>query len=214
MTELLAFLGSAAVISLSGVLQPGALTAATVSAGARRRWAGVWIAAGHGVVELPLMLLVLHSAERLADPRVGVAIGAVGGAFLLWMAWGSFRGACRPADLTARQATRHPLAIGIIMSACNPYFLAWWLTVGLTLAQGASSLGRFAFAAFAAVHWSLDLIWLTALAWTAHKGGKVWGARAQEVVLGLCAAALLAFGAVFLADAGVGLYVLLSGGWE
>ena len=212
MTELLLFLGSAAVISLSGVLQPGALTAATVSAAARRRWAGVWVAVGHGVVELPLMLLVLGCAEQLADARVAVAIGAVGGAFLLWMAWGSFANALRPADQAARETTRHPLAIGIVMSACNPYFLAWWVTVGLTLAQGASSLGRFAFAAFAAVHWSLDLVWLTLLAWTAHKGGKVWGPSAQEVVLGICAAALLAFGALFLADAGVGLYSLLSGG--
>jgi len=212
MRELSVFLGSAIVISLSGVLQPGALTAATVSAAARRRWAGAWVAIGHGVVELPLMLLVVQWADRLSDPRVGAAIGAVGGAFLLWMAWGSFRNAARPSEQAAGETTRHPLAIGVVMSGCNPYFLGWWLTVGLGLAQEAGSLGRVAFAVFAGVHWSLDLIWLTALAWTAHKGGKVWGAKVQRVVMAMCGAALVFFGGKFIYDAGVGAYGLLSGG--
>ncbi len=215
MRELLVFLGSAIVISLSGVLQPGALTAATVSAAARRRWAGVWVAVGHGVVEFPLMLGVLLCAEWLKQPVVGIVIGAVGGVFLLWMAWGSFcntRNARGPAEQAAGETTRHPLVIGIVMSACNPYFLGWWLTVGLGLAKDASSLGRPAFAIFAAVHWSLDLIWLTLLAWAAHKGGKVWGRRVEQVVLAICAVALLAFGAKFLTDAGIGIHSLLAGG--
>ncbi len=215
MNELFIFLGSAAVISLSGVLQPGALTAATVSAAARRRWAGAWVAVGHGVVELPLMLLVLGCAGWLKRPAVGILIGTVGGGFLLWMAWGSFcnmRNAHKPAERVAGETTRHPLVIGIVMSACNPYFLGWWLTVGLGLANEAGSLGGLAFAAFAAVHWSMDLAWLTVLAWTAHKGGQVWGARVQQVVLAICAVALLLFGVKFLTDAGVGIHSLLAGG--
>ncbi len=212
MNELAIFLCSAALISLSGVLQPGALTAATVSAAARRKWAGVWIAAGHGVVEFPLMLLVLKFADRLADARVAVAIGAVGGAFLLWMAWGSFCNARRPAELARGETTRHPLVIGIVMSACNPYFIGWWVTVGLGLAITAGDLGGPAFAVFAIVHWAMDLVWLTLLAWTAHKGGQVWGAKVQQVVLAICAVALLVFGVKFLLDAGAGLHSLLAGG--
>jgi len=205
MRELLVFLGSAVLISLSGVMAPGALTAATLAVATRNRWAGTLVAVGHAVVELPLIvLIVLGMDELLKRQPVQIGIGLAGGAFLLLMAWGMFRSLRRPApeEATAVSARRSPIVIGIVLSASNPYFLLWWATVGLALATQAVSLGIMAFALFAVIHWLLDLIWLTLLSWVTYGGGKLMGDRTQRVILAICAAALVFFGGKFLFDAG------------
>jgi len=204
MGELLIFLGKAIVISLSGVLAPGALTAATIAAGTRHRHAGAAVAVGHGIVELPLVvLIVLGVGELLTITGVKIAIGLAGGTFLLIVAVGLIQTVRRP-DPSAQSAgaARSPLLTGIILSAANPYFLVWWATVGLALATEAVSLGIMAFALFAAIHWTLDLIWLELLSQAAFRGTRLISPRAQRIVLALCAVALLYFGASFLLDAG------------
>ncbi len=214
MSELLIFLGSAIVISLSGVLTPGALTAATIAAGARRRWAGTMVAVGHGMVELPLIVLIVIGMDKLLKVEgVRIGIGLAGGVFLLMMAWGMFRALRRPTsdDDQAVSAARHPILIGIIVSASNPYFLLWWATVGLALATKAVNLGVMAFVLFALIHWSLDLIWLTILSWVTFGGGKLMGDAPQRVILGICAAAMVFFGGKFLWEAGWSLHRLLAG---
>ena len=47
-------------ISLSGVMAPGALTAATISHGSRVARSGVMVALGHCVVEFPLMVALYY----------------------------------------------------------------------------------------------------------------------------------------------------------
>ena len=87
MNELVTFLASASVISLSGVLAPGALTAATIAAGARRRWAGTMVAVGHGIVELPAAIIGTAFALRIGAALVSPPKGLdVGQGFLLVLA--------------------------------------------------------------------------------------------------------------------------------
>ena len=65
-------------------MAPGPITAATLAAGARRRHAGAMIALGHGVIEFPLMLVILAGAgEFFKFEGVKTAIGLAGGAVLL-----------------------------------------------------------------------------------------------------------------------------------
>ena len=59
MFALLLFLFQVVLISMSGVMQPGPVTAATVSIGAENKYAGLLIAVGHGIVEFPLMILII-----------------------------------------------------------------------------------------------------------------------------------------------------------
>jgi len=61
--EMFAFLLSTVAISLSGVMAPGPITAATLAAGARGRHAGAMICLGHVVVELPLILLLAFASQ-------------------------------------------------------------------------------------------------------------------------------------------------------
>ena len=145
--ELIAFLAQAVVISFSGVMAPGPVTAVTLGMGSRNRHAGALVAIGHGIVEFPLMVLIIVGMGRLfqiAGVRIG--IGGVGGAMLLLMGAGMLREIRRPSDAAAASARRGPVLTGVVLSIGNPYFLRWWATVGLTLASRAARLGLLAFA--------------------------------------------------------------------
>jgi len=196
------FLLQAAAISLSGVLAPGPITAATLAAGTRRRHAGGLIAVGHGIVELPLMVLIMAGMGVLFERQgVRIGIGLLGGAFLVFMGVRMLTSSSKTLDPAAGPGGRSPVWTGVVLSAGNPYFLLWWATVGLALATQAMYLGVLAFALFAAVHWLCDLIWLEALSLAAHRGARRIGERRQRIVLIVCAAVLLGFGAKFIWDA-------------
>lgn len=199
------FLGMAVLISLSGVLAPGPMTAATLAAGVRSRHAGAVIALGHAAIEVPLMLLIVAGAGTVFQvPSVQLAIGAVGGVFLLLMGI-QLVAAARHVDETQATDGRHPFVTGVVLTAANPYFLIWWATVGLALATKAVGFGILAFVLFGLVHWLCDLIWLEILSFASYKGTEVLGGRLQQVVLLVCGIMLLAFGVMFLKDAGQGL---------
>lgn len=200
---MITFLLSATLISLSGVLAPGPMTAATLAAGTRRRHAGTLIALGHAVVEVPLMVVIIVGAgEVFKLESVKLAIGLAGGAVLLLMGVQLLAAARRQAKDAQRPEGRHPFLTGIILTGANPYFLLWWAIVGLTLATKAVEFGVTAFVLFAIIHWLCDLAWLEALSLASHKGTELLGGRVQQVVLIVCGLTLLGFGGKFLYDAG------------
>jgi len=167
------------------------------------------MALGHGVVEFPLMVLLIFGVGRfLQIPRVGIAIGLVGGGVLVFLAIQMFRGLGRADDANVPLARSGPFAAGVLLSGGNPYFLIWWATVGLALITDARGFGAWAFVLFALTHWSCDLLWLTTLSWTSFKGAAWLGPRRQRIVLACCAAAMLGFGLWFLAAQAVKLIAM------
>ena len=202
--ELIPFLIGVVVASLSGVLMPGPVTAATVAAGARQRHAGALIAIGHGIVEFPLMILIVVSISTwrfFERPGAKTGIGLVGGVFFVVIAVQMLLSLRRSLDVAARLDSRSPLLTGVILTCGNPYFFVWWLGVGLPLATKAGDLGAMAFALFTIVHWSCDLIWLEALSLASHKGATLLGERGLKIIIAICAVTLLVFGVRFMYDA-------------
>jgi len=198
---LLLFLLKVVGISLSGALAPGPVTAAAIGMGSSNRFAGMLMALGHGVVELPLMVLLLLGVGRLLKlSHVRIVIGLAGGGFLILLAVQMFQGLGGPSGAEQVQTTgSSPLAAGILLSAGNPYFLIWWATVGLTLITTAkSSFGLSGFGLMALAHWSCDLLWLVALSWASFQGSALLGPTGQRIVLAICAAAMLGFGSYFI----------------
>ncbi|MFZ9033730.1 MAG: LysE family transporter [Anaerohalosphaeraceae bacterium] len=205
MEKLIPFLLSAIIISLSGVMAPGAVTAATIAQGTRSRWAGTLISVGHGIVEMPLIFLLmlgLHFFFEM-DP-VKIAIGILGGGFLLWMGCGMLRQTRRPLAEQCGTFKSSSIRTGMLLSATNPYFLLWWATVGLNLALKAGGFGTLALVLFAIVHWLCDVVWLSILSFAAfytHKGAGLFSAHIQKGILACCGIALLVFGGKFIFDA-------------
>jgi len=200
------FLAQAIVISMSGVMAPGAMTAATLAAGTRHRHAGALIAVGHGIVEFPLMaMIMLGMGALLRSAGAKIVIGLAGGLFLLLLARQMLKGLGKTTSPTGEHVRKSPILTGILLTGGNPLFLIWWATIGLALASRAAELGVLAFALFAVIHWLCDLAWLEALTIATFKGAKLLGDRGQRIVLSLCAVAMLAIGVKFIIDAAISL---------
>lgn len=199
-----ALLLSTVAISLSGVMAPGPITAATLAAGARSRHAGAMVALGHALIEFPLIgLLVLGVGRLLESPAAKTGIGLAGGAMLTLMGVQLLRSLRNSKADAATSVQRHPLVIGVLLTAANPYFLVWWATVGLTLVVQAMQFGLLVLLLFAVVHWLCDLVWLEVLSLLGRQGAETFGQRAEKVVSAVCGLLLLGFGVKFLYDAGV-----------
>jgi threonine/homoserine/homoserine lactone efflux protein len=195
------FLLEAALISLSGVMAPGPITAVTVGKGSKSPHAGAWVAIGHGIVEFPLIALIFWGFGYLLNlTYVKTAIALVGGLLLLLMGIGMFRSIKR-AEIGPRQYDRFPVIAGILLSAGNPFFLIWWVTVGAALISRAAQFGMGGLLAFALVHWSCDLTWCYFLSALSFKGGRFFGKRFQEVLFAICGLGLLFFGGKYITDA-------------
>jgi threonine/homoserine/homoserine lactone efflux protein len=168
--------------------------------GAKNRWAGVLIALGHGIVEFPLMLLIiLGLGSVFKKPATQITIGLLGGLVLLYMALSMFKSSSSIAKYEIRK-TNHGSAIlaGIILTASNPFFLIWWATIGLALATRATQFGLHAFVLFTITHWLVDLLWVTALSLAAFHGTSLLGPKSLTITLKICAAAMLLFALFFL----------------
>jgi threonine/homoserine/homoserine lactone efflux protein len=197
--DLLVFLIQAFAISLSGVMAPGPVTASAIAMGSRNRYAGVLIGIGHCIIELPLVvLLLLGLGAFFKSERAQMIIGLGGGLFLLFLAIQMFREIKKVGTQQEKVIGSDPVLAGIMLSGGNPYFPLWWLAVGLNLVIRASQLGVYAIVLFALIHWLCDCTWLQILSWASYRGTCIFGVRGQRVVLGICGAAMAAFGCFFL----------------
>jgi threonine/homoserine/homoserine lactone efflux protein len=204
MMALILFLIQVFIISISGAMQPGPVTATAITMGTRNRWAGSLLAVGHGIVEFPLMVLIILGLGTIFQKTPAqIAIGVAGGLILLYMAYGIFKTASRPVSTEAVTRKDKPVWAGIIFTISNPYFLVWWATVGLGLATSATKFGLYAFVLFAVVHWLVDFMWVTALSFASFHGTTLFGPKVQRRVMQVCAGAMLFFGLFFLYKAGV-----------
>ncbi|HDP37201.1 MAG TPA: hypothetical protein ENN27_05025 [Candidatus Atribacteria bacterium] len=196
-----AFLLEAVLISLSGVMAPGPITAVTLSKGTKSPHAGAIIALGHGIVEIPLIILILYGfGEILKIPYIKAIIGLLGGLFLLKIGLGLLKG-IKQTKIDSSKNLRSPLMAGIILSLANPYFLIWWATIGSILIFRSITFGLLGFFIFMILHWSCDFFWCYFLSALSFKGGQFFGKRLQQVLFAICGVFLLFFSAKFIYDA-------------
>jgi len=191
------FLLSAAGISLSGVMMPGPLTAATIAKGYREQNAGIFIALGHAVIELPLMALIYFGFARFfASPEVKIIIGLAGGLMLIFMGLMVLRSFRKDVG-EAADLPYNSLVTGIVLTGANPYFFLWWATIGIALIVTAAQFGIWGLIIFAVVHWSCDLVWEQCVSVSVFRTKHLWTQKVQRIVFGICALALVGFGIWF-----------------
>ncbi len=194
------------MVTPSGALSPGPLSAAAVALGAKMgAVAGLAVALGHMLFEAPYTAMLAKGYARMARilDRYGKILNAAVIAFIAWFSYllvldglHALLGHAPSLAATGTEANLlDALIAGIVLTGANAYFLLWWLTVGLPLIRDAATLGPYGFAVMYASHVWMDYAWLTLLA---AGGGivRLMGAEAYGVLL-LALAALLA---VFAAD--------------
>jgi threonine/homoserine/homoserine lactone efflux protein len=210
---LVAIFATSFLVSLTGALSPGPLTTLAVREGVRRGfWAGPALAAGHGAIELALVVALALGLNRLLDEEwLTATIALVGGTFLLWLGAQIIRTAPRQelviggqtgdGEPPARAASVLGLAAsGVAVSVANPFWILWWATVGTayiatSLEEGAAGVG-----VFYGAHFLTDLGWLSVIALALATGRRIMSRRAYQGVLVACGVFLLGLGGWFLAS--------------
>ena len=202
MADGLALAAAVVAVSATGVMAPGPLFAANVSYGLRGgARAGLRVAAGHAAVELPLVLLLGAGAAPLGGIAGFREASSVLGAAALF-AFAALQARAALGRGARAPSWRGPLAAGAALSALNPFFLAWWLTVGLKLVSDAVAAWALAGAlAVFAMHVWMDFAWLGGTAHLAGRGSRLLGGRAYRAAMLGLAGAMAGFGVWFLAGA-------------
>ena len=197
LSDPLLFLGLVAFISLSGALMPGPIFATAVAKGSRDKHAGMKIAAGHAVIEIPLVAAIFFGFEAvLKDDAVFAAIGLVGGAFLFYMGLSMMR--TKIEDGQYQGSKLGPFTAGVALTAANPYFLLWWATVGASLIGTALGYGLIILPLFVMVHLACDLGWLEFVSFSVNRSERfLTGRRYRYLFIG-CGAFLMVFALYFV----------------
>jgi len=200
-TSLGLFLLSAAGISLTGVMLPGPMTAATIAKGYSDKHAGAWIAAGHAVVEVPIIAVIYaviyFGFEHFIDsPQVKMGIYLAGGLMLLYLGFRMFRATHETLGAVGGLPASS-LVTGIVITGTNPAFYMWWATAGVVLITGAARFGLVGVILLAVVHLPCDLVWSEFLSIGTFGSRRWWTQKVQITVFSVCALVLVGFGVWF-----------------
>jgi threonine/homoserine/homoserine lactone efflux protein len=202
--ELAEFLLEVVAVSASGVLAPGPLFLANLLHGARYgSKAGLKMAYGHTVVELPLILVLATGivTSFVVTNSFLDAIGIVGGVAMLGFATIqllSFR-KTRGDVTNIVSAKRGPFLTGIVLTGVNPFFLGWWFTVGLKIIADSLTFG-FATGMILVFgfHIWMDYAWLTGTAYLSFRGASMLNSKYYTIVLLALVGVLIYFGLTFI----------------
>jgi threonine/homoserine/homoserine lactone efflux protein len=200
-TSLGLFLLSAAGISLSGVMLPGPLTAATIAKGCSDKHAGAWITAGHAVIEIPLIAAIYFGLGHfLSSPQVEKVVYLVGGLMLLYLGFRMSRATGQVHD-SVSGLPASALVTGIVITGTNPAFYIWWATAGAVLVTDAAKFGMVGIVLFTLVHLPCDLAWSEFLSVGTFESRRWWTQKVQRIVFSVCALILIGFGVWFCLSA-------------
>lgn len=201
MDSALLFLGSVAVISLSGVLMPGPVFAVTIACGFQDRWSGWKIALGHALVEVPTIAAIfLGLSAFLKDEALLTAIGLLGGAVLLYLGFDVVR-TRKEVVMDCNGKYKSPFWAGVMTTAANPGWLLWWATVGAGLTATAVTFGLWMLPLFVIVHVTCDFLWEGFVGMTVFGTKGRWSTAWHQRVIAASGALMMAFAFVFIYDA-------------
>ncbi len=203
MTQILEFAVLVIVISASGVMAPGPLFAANVSYGLREgARAGLKMAIGHTIVELPLVILLgigVFSLESFPEFRTVISI--LGAITLFVFAAIQIRATLCEKELVTSNLKQGPLIAGIVLSALNPFFIIWWLAIGFKLISDAMLMWSFAgILILFGLHIWMDFAWLGTVSFLASKSSKILSNRNYKILMIGLSLMLIYFGITFLVD--------------
>jgi len=201
MQELFGFFGLVIIISASGVMSPGPLFAANVMYGLREgKISGLKIAVGHTIVEFPLILFLgigFFSIENMPEIRTFITIlGATG---LFGFAALQIRSVTKKEFSIETNSKQGPLVAGILLSALNPFFIIWWLTIGLVLiSKSIEDFGLIGIVVLFLFHIWMDYVWLFTIAAFSSKAKNYLSKRNFKIIIVGLSLILIYFGIDFL----------------
>ena len=191
------------IVSVSGVMAPGPLFAANVSYGLKGgAKTGIKMAIGHTIVELPLVILLgigVFSLEIFPEFRTIISI--LGAITLFVFATLQIKTVLKKERVKVSNPKQGPLVAGVLLSALNPFFIIWWLSIGFKLISDAMILWSFGgILIMFVLHIWMDFVWLGAVSFFASKSSGILSNRNYKVLMLGISGMLVYFGITFLIE--------------
>ena len=202
--DIFGFIATIVVVTASGALAPGPLFFVNIAHGTRSgAKGGVAFSIGHSIIEFSLVMLLARGLLAVVEePAVKSIIGIIGGTFLLvFGVLQIHQFLISKSDVFGGKSisSRNPLLLGLFFTGLNPYFIIWWLTVGLKLISDSIIFASWAGVLLMYVaHVWMDYVWLTATAYLAKRGTSLVGSRGYRIVMAVFGGILVYFGLYFL----------------
>lgn len=198
--KFVSFIIQVLLISLSGVMAPGPVTAATIGKGYKSPHAGALVSIGHGIIEIPLIILIFFGfANIFKNQYIKPVTALFGGIFLIYLSINIFI-ETKKISIKSENYKNSSLLAGIVLSATNPYFFIWWITAGAAMVIQSMEFGLAGLFTFILAHLMCDFIWLYFLSAFSYKSGKIFGKKYQKALLFVCALLLFIFSIKFIFD--------------
>ncbi len=192
------------IISASGVMSPGPLFAANISCGIRGGTkSGIKVAIGHTIVELPLIVLLGVGVVSLElFPEFRTIISILGAIALFVFAAIQIRSIIKRNQNSTHISKQSPLLTGVLLTGLNPFFLVWWISIGLKLISDAVALWSFIgiIIVFVAHIW-MDFVWLGTVSFFASKSSRFISDKNYKILMIVLSGVLVYFGVIFLLEA-------------
>ena len=217
--NILEFAGEVILLSASGVLSPGPLFFINLIYGSKQgARAGIKIAYGHTIVELPLIIILALGLSKFSffywsnNENIKI-IGLIGGVFITVFSLIQIRNIIKrkiDAGIDSssnknyfskiKQKRNGPLILGIFFSALNPFFLIWWSTVGLKLISDSILLFGFLLGVIFTFffHIWMDYAWLTVTSYMISKGISILKAKFYNILLFILSILLALWGSYLI----------------
>ena len=188
-------------ISASGVMSPGPLFTANIVYGLKEgKIAGLKIAMGHTVVEFPLIVFLgLGTISLETFPEYRILITVIGAIGLFVFAGLQIKSIFGKDFRNETNSNKNSFLAGILLSALNPFFIIWWLTIGIVLITESIALWGFSgILILFLFHIWMDYVWLFAVAGFASKAKNALSNNNYKILIVGLSILLVYFGIQFL----------------
>ena len=188
-------------ISASGVMSPGPLFTANIVYGLKEgKIAGLKIAMGHTVVEFPLIVFLgLGTISLETFPEYRILITVIGAIGLFVFAGLQIKSIFGKDFRNKTNSNKNSFLAGVFLSALNPFFIIWWLTIGIVLITESIALWGFSGIIILFIfHIWMDYVWLFAVAGFASKAKNVLSNNNYKILIVGLSILLVYFGIQFL----------------
>ena len=206
MLSLLTIFVGAFVVGLSGAMAPGPVLTVTISETLKRGFkAGPLIVLGHALLEIVLLALIFLGAGPFFEhPTVVMVFMSAGGVVLLWMGSQMLlknkRITEEALNATGTESPYGPVLAGIVLSVSNPYWIIWWVTIGMGFVTQSLQYGLIGLLCFYCGHILSDLAWFSFVSFSVSAGRRLCPPRVYRIVFILCGTMLICLGALFIAN--------------
>jgi threonine/homoserine/homoserine lactone efflux protein len=203
--DIFTFIATVVAVTASGALAPGPLFFTNITHGTKSgAKGGLAFSVGHTVFELSLVVFLAVTLHAVISQLsiIELVVGVIGGSALLVFGFLQIREALsRKATVESKNrfSSKNPLFLGTLFTGLNPYFIIWWLTVGLTLIVNALEIASFLGVIIMYIaHVWMDYAWLIGTAYLAKKGTNLTGRKGYKILMIIFGLILVYFGVNFI----------------